>query len=171
MKMKVEVTGGRELSRALKTLGDESTPIGRRALRGSANGLRDELKASAPYAERSSTVKSWKLKRKSRTGETRGTGDYGHLRDNIRVTEERARIDNTILMRVHTGNAFWALFLEYGTKRMAAQPWMRPVFDRMGLGLINEIKDRVGAGIERKARQLEKKGVDVSATRAALDGD
>lgn len=134
----MDFEGGRELSAALKALGDEATVAGRRALRSTGNELRDEIKSAAPV----------------------GPGQherYGHLRDNIRVREQRAQRDNTIVMAVTTGRAFWGNFLEFGTRKMAARPWMRPVFDRMHSRLIARLGDDLGTQIERAAKRIERR--------------
>lgn len=160
MRMTVHVEGLKELEEALFALGDESTVAGRRALRATSNGLRNALIEAAPHSGRASTRKYWRLK----SGEV-GSADYGHLRDNIRVTEQKVRKDHSIIMRVHTGDAFWANFLEFGTRNMAARPWMRPVFDRLRATMLSELKANLGRQIElaakrnaRKARKAKAKG-------------
>lgn len=51
--------------------------------------------------------------------------DYGHLRDNIRRRRER-RNTGQVAVSVTRGRAFWAFFLEQGTRRMRAHPfWQR----------------------------------------------
>lgn len=52
--------------------------------------------------------------------------DYGHLRDNIRRRRERFNRTGEVAVSVTKGRAFWAFFLEQGTRRMRAHPfWQR----------------------------------------------
>lgn len=148
MRMTVNFEGGKDLSRGLRALGDESTKVGRRSLRQTANLLRDELIAAAPRNPAGATEKSKRLKDGS-VARYR----YGQLFQNIRVRELRVRMDNTIGMVVSTGNAFWGNFLEFGTRKMAARPWFRPVWDRMQNRLIAELGQVLGKNIEGAARR------------------
>ena len=144
MRFNISVSGGADLSRALASLGDESTVAGRRALRSAAKELQTALIAAAP----------------------RGTGDaqsenrrrYGQLFKNIRVREARALRNNTVVMTVSSGDAFWARFLEFGTVRMKAKPWFRPVWDRMQNRLVSGIGTQLGIQIERAARRIARRG-------------
>lgn len=55
---------------------------------------------------------------------------YGKLKSNIKLRQLKQRSPkDTPAVMVHTGNAFWAKFLELGTRRQAAKPWMRPAVD------------------------------------------
>lgn len=162
MRTTVRVEGLKELEKSLKALGDEATVAGRRALRREANMLRDALKEAAPYSgDNANTTKYRRLKarkgkRRILAGLVRMT-DYGHLRDNIRVREAKARKDHTIVMMVHTGRAFWGSFLEFGTRKMAARPWMRPTFDGMQMGIVEGIKKQLGRQIELAAKRLARR--------------
>jgi HK97 gp10 family phage protein len=151
VKFSVEVQGAAELERALAALGPEATRVGRIALRKQANDLRDKVRAAAPVGE-ASTVR----RRTTKRGLVR-IADYGRLRDNIKTREERARADNAVVMAVTTGNAFWGRFLEFGTRKMSARPFFRPVWDNAKPGIVQALTRALGAGIERKARQLARR--------------
>lgn len=49
--------------------------------------------------------------------------DYGHLRQNIRRRRERFARTGQIAVSVTRGRAFWAFFLEQGTRRMRPHPF------------------------------------------------
>lgn len=147
----MEFSGGLELSKALGELGDEATVAGRRALRGTAKELQEAFVEAAPRQEQA-TRKYWRRKDGSV-----GSAMYGQLFQNIRVREAKARADNTIVMMVSTGDAFWGTMLEFGTKFITARPWMRPVFDRMHNSLIAALGRNLGLQIERAARRIERK--------------
>ena len=151
MKFVVEVQGAAELDRALAALGPEATRVGRAALRKEANALRDQVRAAAPVGT-GSTVR----RRTTKRGLVR-TVDYGRLRDNIKTRELRALADNAVVMAVTTGNAFWGQFLEFGTRKMGARPFFRPVWDASKPFILRSLAKALGAGIERKARQLARR--------------
>lgn len=51
-----------------------------------------------------------------------GSSRYGHLRDNIRQVEPGG---------ITMGNAYWWWFLERGTTRMSAQPFVKPAMKKI----------------------------------------
>lgn len=148
MRTTVTIDGLAELDRALAELGPEATKVGRTALRATANEVRDAVKAAAPVGT-GTTKKTARNKR----GDVREY-DYGRLRDNIRTREVRARRDNSVVMAVTTGNAFWGRFLEYGTRKMTARPFFRPAWDAAQRPALDTLQDKLGAGIERTAKRL-----------------
>lgn len=147
MRVGVKFEGGAELSRALRELGEESTKTGRTSLRATANELRAVLRETAPVGTGPTTKK-----RRLKNGQS-VTYDYGRLRDNIRVREQRAIRDNSVVMAVSTGNAFWAVFREFGTVDQPARPWFRPVWDSMQTRLIDYLGKRLWDNIDRTARR------------------
>jgi HK97 gp10 family phage protein len=136
-----KLEGVAELRANLDALGNEvATKVGRAADRKAARAFAETLKLVAPHRP------GVQLKRGS---------DYGNLRDNIRVRLARARKDYTITYNVDTGRAFWAFFLEYGTRNMPARPFMRPAFDAAARLLIEVQQAELRAGIERAAKRLK----------------
>lgn len=53
-------------------------------------------------------------------------------------------------------DAFYWRFLEFGTAKMSAKPFMRPAFDSMAGDAVNRIKERLASGIEKEAARLGK---------------
>lgn len=145
---RVEIEGLEELKASLEALGTEvATKIGVNANRDAAKDLLDILQQAAPY-QPGSTKKYWKTK----GGVT--TADYGHLRDNLKVSREKARKQGHIVHRVSTGKAFWGSFLEYGTVNMAPRPWMRPAVEATR-GYLLQIQQRgLKNGIEKATKRL-----------------
>jgi HK97 gp10 family phage protein len=135
---RVKVEGVSELKAAFEQLGVEvSTRIGVRANREAARLLQSELIQAAPYDPR----------------EKKRAKNYGHLRDNIRIRRQRARNQGHITMNVTTGNAFWGNFLEFGTVRMPAQPWFRPIVESLRELLLGKQIGGLRDGIEREAKK------------------
>jgi len=58
--------------------------------------------------------------------------------------------------RVSTGNAFWGMFLEFGTRFISARPWFRPAISKSVDSAVNKMKEILGRGIDREAGKLAK---------------
>jgi len=141
--------GAKELDAALADLGvDVAGKLGNAAVRKTAKTLQAELIDAAPYNPSGPTPKVYTAK----DGSVRRT-DYGHLRDNLRVRRRKANKPYMIRFEVTTGQAFWGTFLEWGTVRMAAKPWARPLFDRLHQRLITVMMETLREGVKRAARR------------------
>lgn len=81
---------------------------------------------------------------------------YGRLRDNIGVRTLRDKDRNNKKVAVHTGRAYWAMFLEFGTRFMAARPFMRPALYHSLTAVYHEIGRVLGKGVEREAAKLRR---------------
>lgn len=141
----LKLHGAKELEAALADLGKQvATRIGRKAVRDSARLLQRAMIEQAPY----------------RPGERAGrSGQYGHLRDNLKVKAVKAQKPGLLLYRVTTGDAFWGNFLEFGTVRMAARPWARPTVDAQKGNIVDLQIGTLSLGIERAAKRAARKGV------------
>lgn len=141
--MRMELKGARELEQALEALGKQTaTRIGRKAVRDSAKHLQASLILTAPYRPGARPKRS---------------GQYGHLRDNLKVVTVRAKKPGLLLYRVSTGDAFWGNFLEFGTVNLAPRPWMRPAVDREKTAIVNMQIRTLGDGIDKAARRAARK--------------
>lgn len=119
----VQIKGLAELDRALQEL---AWPAARRALRKGmrkgANVVRDEARAKAP-------VRTGNLKRRIRTRERRE--ENGDLRFAIEVPR----------------SAFYGRFLEYGTSKMAAKPFLRPAAEAKTEEAVTAMRDALQEAI------------------------
>ena len=72
--------------------------------------------------------------------------DTGNLRDSItyKVDGDEGRVGTNVEYAIHQ---------EYGTKKMAAQSFLRPALDKNRSKLIREIGDFVGAAAEAGGRR------------------
>lgn len=135
MAERFKIEGVAELRAALADLCEAvATKVGAKADRDAANVLKDALVSRAPF-------------------DPNAKSPYGHLRDNIRVRKAKARNEHIISYNVTVGDAFWGRFLEFGTVKMPAKPWMRPTFDTIAEGLITVQIDGLRDGIEREAQR------------------
>lgn len=107
----LRIEGGRELSRKLKSLDDDvRKKIGRAATRDAAKVVRVEVENSAP---------------------PRATGPI-HIADSIKVSvasKEETRYSWVYYVRV-SRKAFYWYFQEFGTSKMAPNPFFRPAFEK-----------------------------------------
>ncbi len=62
--------------------------------------------------------------------------------------------EDTVIFRVDTGDGFWGLFLEYGTRVIQAKPFFRPAIDANIDHISNEVKQKLAKGIESEAKKL-----------------
>jgi len=124
---KVELTGMDELLKELNAIGERiATRAENKALREGAEILREEMSRRAPRSKLSKE----------------------HLADNI--VKSNVKTSSTGIKHVSVGPAkkfFYGLFLEFGTTKMAARPFMGPaleekrgeIFKRMAQVLREEI--------------------------------
>ena len=87
---------------------------------------------------------------------------YRPLVRNIRsfVLKSLKRIRGRRGARVSTGDAFWGLFLEFGTSRQPARPWFRSTIEENVQAVEQVLKQELAAGIEHEAKKLaDKAGV------------
>ena len=52
------------------------------------------------------------------------------------------------------GTAFYFLFLEFGTEKMRARPFLRPAFEQRKEDALNVIVNEMQAGLARAERKL-----------------
>ncbi len=139
------IQGSRELERVLRQLPRKvSADVMRRSLRVGANLVRKEAIARAPMQDLIS------LRNKRAVFAKR---KYGHLKQNIRVAT-RVHRGGAVTASIHTGRAFWGLFLEFGTRFMAARPFLTPAFEAKQQEALDRVGDRLGKNIENAAAIL-----------------
>ena len=130
------VTGFKEMEKVLKELPPTlARKQLRQAVRAGATAVRRNVKSAAP------------------TGAGTEHPTYGRLKDNIRITLNR-RSRAPVHYWVHTDRAFWGMFIEFGTRYIAAKPWFRPAFEQAQAAAISRIADRLRKGLVKEARAL-----------------
>ena len=132
------IKGFKELDRLLQQLPSRvESRVLQAATQAGARVIAKEVKANAPVGSGKQSPAS-KL--------------YKRLSQNIKVQAlKNVRAKGRRGSRVFTGQAFWGLFLEFGTRYIAARPWFRPAIDRGVPGAIKKLKESLGRGIEREA--------------------
>jgi HK97 gp10 family phage protein len=129
--MNFEVKGFRELKRKLDTL---PVNVARRVLpKASQEGakvLRREARRRAPRRE-GTLRRGLSYMRKKRMPKTAASYIVGLTR-----------------------KAFYGMFIEFGTKHIPAKPFLRPALDEEKDKIINAMREKLRAGIEREAAKL-----------------
>lgn len=80
---------------------------------------------------------------------------YGSLKKNIRAGRAKRRKRAAKEAMLHTGDAFWGWIIEYGKHDQPARPWFLPAFQNATSQMLDEIKKRIGIGIEQEAKKLK----------------
>lgn len=137
-----------------KLLGDLPKKIGERvalkALRSGARLIQKEAAANVPIR----TQEGFKAV-------TTGGSKFrlpGLLKKSIRVVRnrdaERQRGKSFVVSVGPSREAFYGMFLEFGTKHISAKPWLRPAFDGNKKEATVKIGVSLGADIEKAALKL-----------------
>lgn len=128
----------RKLNRKLKTLESKiEKKITRQALRAGAKVIAKEAKLRAPIDEGGlkRRIKVWALKRsRKRIGVLVGTS-----------------------AKEYTGDQFYGAFVEYGTSKMPARPWLAPAAEAKGDEAARIVEQKIAEGIEREINNLKGK--------------
>lgn len=129
----VEITGLKELDRALQEL---AWPAARRALRKGmrqgANVIRDEARAKAPL-------------------------DTGLLKRQIR-TRERSEQEGNMRFAVEIPRSvFYGRFIEYGTSKMPAKPFLRPAAEGKTEEAVTAMRDALSEAIYLEMTKLRRR--------------
>lgn len=125
----VKVKGAKQVVGALGNVAQVAqSQLLRDAMFGAAESLCEEIRARAP-------VRTGKLKRRIRVSRRK----LGHADQRLQVAITQGYI---------VVDVFYARFLEYGTSRMAARPFVRPVLDERNWTYFGEVGELLWEGIE-----------------------
>ena len=113
----VEITGLEDIERRLHELGPKlATKALKKALTAAGEVMQAAVEARAPYGPHRFKSSHEVI--------------YGALQQSIDVVTQMLVLEDGGMVRVGPDKrAFWALFLEFGTCKMAAHPFIRPAFD------------------------------------------
>lgn len=157
----VQVTGLKELQKALDQLPKEiqGRPL-RSAVSAAAKVIVDDVKSRVPVGETGNlktAVYRYRSRRNSATGrETffvgirQGKAQYKDTAYNRR----KGRVGKNYKT---AGEAYYWRFLEFGTAKMQAKPFLRPSFEANKSRAVEVMKERLGKAIQTQAKKLAKK--------------
>lgn len=145
--LEIKVDGLKELQANLKLI---STEMGEKVL---AVGSYRAALVFKNYAISKAPMHPWAHKVKKKGGGYE-TVSPGHLRRNIIIRKIRVAKGALYAVTIRA-KAFYAKFLEFGTSKMAAKPFMRPAFDENTRKAIDEFVKGASAGFDRVCRKFK----------------
>jgi HK97 gp10 family phage protein len=181
----VHVVGAVELGKALAALTPAlEKKVLRQAMRKAAKPILAQAKANAPVGkpttelralakntiafgrafgatekqvQRAATRAVAQATREAKKGKQRYPGQ---LRDSLRLRamkSKKGRIGMMVQTREgdYRGDTFYGAFIEYGTNKMAAKPYMRPAFDTKKGEAAKIIEHEIRAGIAKIASEVK----------------
>ena len=141
MEAQVNISGFKEMQQLLKRLPEN---MQRRALGSAARAgavvMQREARKSAPRGQELST----------------SSKKYGPLHKNIRIIQLKRVPRGSRAYRVDTGDGFWGVILEVGSRYMPARPWMRPAIERAWGAALKKVRDSLTKALERETTKLAK---------------
>lgn len=166
--------GVEELTATLRGVTEDTRRRGGRfALRKAAQVIRDQAKSNAerlddpdsPQNISLNIVERWSGRYYRRTGDLMfrvgvlgGARQYATTRENVR----RGRAGQFYSTGGDTGNpggdTFYWRFLEFGTERAAAKPFMRPAIDQAGQQAVNTFISEYQKSLDRAIRRAMRQG-------------
>lgn len=142
-------TGGKELASALRTLPDAlSRQILLGALTEAAEPMRQRMSQLAPREPGKPDI-----------ADNIGISVANRLGDIDGGRWEARSEDEHAVAVGPTKNFFYGIFLEYGTVKMRAQPFMRPAFDTEAPRALSQIGNRIWAAIRDRAMSTGGRGL------------
>lgn len=158
--MTVKIEGLEQLKKALNQLPVE---IQQRSLRSAVSAgakvVVDAAIAKAPTDTGSLKKAIYRYRSRSQSGTGRETYYVG-VRKGKKAYADTAK--NRRLNRVGKkytvqGEAYYWRFLEFGTAKMQARPFLRPAFEGSRTKILDVMKQRLGKSIQDQANKLAKK--------------
>ena len=160
LRLGLTVSGGREAERALRELPIELQKGALyAALHRAAGVVQQAVQAAAPQGTEptrktrrvwSATVRVRGRRTKLRLAAPVSIAyDYGRLRQNIRRRRANLRQTGEIAVSVTRGRAFWAFFLEQGTRRMRPHPFWQNASRRAAADARAEFEAAFRAAVQR----------------------
>ena len=133
-----QVEGFKEIERVLKAMPDKLAERElTNAVRAGANVLVKEARARAPRGAVPSEMSQ----------------KFGPLHKKIRARRVK-KTRRSVEFVVNEGSAWYGGLFEFGTKHIAARPWLTPAFDTTAPAAVQKVGERLGKGVEKVATEL-----------------
>ena len=153
----IQITGLSELDKRLREMPDKlARNVMRGAVRAGAAVIQKEAKARVPVAKKAHLLKSYKSKLwKHYRAAKYGTWiQPGNIKRNIKVSPAKKAPRGTIEYHVYISdknkNTYYWKFLEFGTSKMAAKPFMRPAFEAQKEAATVAIREYMAKRIDKE---------------------
>ncbi len=82
---------------------------------------------------------------------------YGTAKQNVKVKRLKRVPPGTRGARIDTGNAFWTVFFDRGTRHQPARPYFANAFQRASDAMLSVLGKKLGQGIEKAAIKMKGK--------------
>jgi HK97 gp10 family phage protein len=143
----MNLTGFKELAAALRELGPRVAKNSlRRAVSAGSTVIKDDARARAPK-DTGEMAKDILVKRERDT-----KGEMSAKYSVFVLTGKKSRLKGK--GRNVSRDSFYWRFVEFGTSKMAAQPFMRPAFESRKEEAVKVIGEKLDEGIQKAAREL-----------------
>lgn len=152
MAERLHIAGAKEMEQLLRQLPQQlARQTLTAALREAAQPVLEEARRLAPVGTES---KGRVRLRRSKKGKV-SISHYGKLKPSLRIaTVPASRTPHSATVVVTVGKAFWGMFLEFGTRHMKKQPFLRPAFEARQREALNRLGQALGERIEKAAKKL-----------------
>lgn len=159
----IRMRGAKELGEALKAFGPAmEKKVLRKAMRDSAKPILADAKARAPVSSYDGPMGKKGEKADIRRMKKAGVHYPGMLRDSLKILSIKRNRAGRVGVVISTakgffkGETFYGAFIEFGTRNMAARPFIRPAFDSQRAQSIRVVEASVKQGIEDVAKGLRR---------------
>ena len=157
MKIDLEVKGLKEVEQFLKTLPDEvSRKMLYGALMGGATPIMQQAKLNVLSNFGRSARYTYTLEEALVRGRRKNTGLAARVDVKIRKGKVRDRMVKAGVIKPHGDDAFYGRFLEFGTSKMPAYPFLKPAADAKAGEAIKRFN---GTLMKRMAKWCKDNGV------------
>ena len=156
----IKIEGLKELQKALSELPREiqGRPL-RSAVSAAAKLISDDVKNRVSVGE-TGNLKSAVYRYRSRSNSTTGRETFfvgiRNGKEKYSNTARNRRLRQVGKAYKTQGEAFYWRYLEFGTKKMQARPFLRPSFEANKSRAVEVMKERLSKAIESQAKKLAK---------------
>ena len=164
MKLRFKTQGFKELSQTLRGLSDDVRKrVLKRAARAGGLVVEEEAKRNAPVLKKADPRRiAGTLKKNIRTVSVKDKSIDGaavkvHVRKLSRKAISAFKGKTGKSSAENPDDPFYARFVEYGTSKMSAQPFLRPALMTKRAEAVNAMRNEVKRGIDREARRRARK--------------
>jgi HK97 gp10 family phage protein len=158
--METEVSGLRELGEALQAFGPTlARKYLAKAVYTAADVIRDDAFSRAPF-------RTGNLRAHIAIFRRQATDNVAEYDVGVRPIRLNAKVKKVLrILRRSTGrrtaiqgDPYYWRFLEFGTSRMAARPFLRPAFEAQKGKALDKFRESLAVGVEKAAAEVNRNG-------------
>lgn len=148
----LQLTGFKELEKQFLELGPKLEKKGLRSANyAGAKVVVEAAKRTAAFHDRTGALRAsiWAYKRRTPSNEVKHAIALKGLASKIKRERRRLRKAGFTLAKLPAGPAIYGRFIEFGTSKMSARPFLRPAFLANVDNVINTIRSGLQSAIEK----------------------